>query len=299
MQLLTLKIFCDLVETKSFSRSATLNKVTQSAVSQQIRTLEEKYGVTFFERGRRKFSITPEGLLFDRAARNILEAYDQIAPQLHQLKNVVSGHLRISTTYSIGLHGLPEILRLYRKKHPHVDVQIQYRRWSSVYDDIQEGRADVGLVSFPTRGKGIIADVFDEDEMVLICSPRHPVACKKRLKIKDLQNLNFVTYDSDSASRKHLGRLLRQHEVSFANQYEFDNLETVKRVVEVDDVISIVPMRTVQMEVAEGKLIAMDLEDCALVRPLATLRKQGQVTTFAMREFIDLLHSQREEREVG
>ncbi|TLD69151.1 LysR family transcriptional regulator [Phragmitibacter flavus] len=289
MQLLTLKIFCDLVETKSFSQSALRNKITQSAVSQQIRSLEDKFGVVFFERGRRKFSITPEGQLFDRAARSILDSYEQIGPRLHQLKNVVSGPLRISTAYSIGLHGLPDILRSFRETHSNVDVQVQYRRSHTVYEDVQQGRADLGLVSFPSRSKGVIADVFDEDEMVLICSPNHPLALKKKVFISDLQDQNFVSYEADTPTGKSISRVFRQHNISLANQHEFDNLETVKRAVEVDNVISIIPLRTAEMEIAEGKLVAIHLEDYAFKRPLAVLRKQGQVTTSAMREFMNTL----------
>lgn len=289
MRLLTLKIFCDLVETKSFSKSALRNKITQSAVSQQIRSLEEKFGVTFFERDRRKFSITPEGQFFDRAARSILDQYEQIAPRLHQLKNVVSGPLRISTAYSIGLHGLPEILRTFRETHSNVDVQVQYRRSYHVYEDVQHGRADLGLVCFPQRSKGIIADIFDEDEMVLVCSPRHKLAKMTKVNIEDLQGLNYVSYESDTPASKSINKIFRRHEIVFGNQHEFDNLEAVKRAAEVDDVISIVPERTVEAEVKEGKLVALRLDNCRFKRPLAVIRKQGQVTTSAMREFMNLL----------
>ena len=145
MQLETFKIFCDLVETGSFSEAAARNDITQSAVSQQIRALENTYEVTFFERGRTKFSVTPEGQAFELAAREMLELYQGISSRLHELGNVVGGPLRISTVYSIGLHDLPSKLKTFSAEYPDVDVIVDYKRSINIYDDVLEGRADIGL----------------------------------------------------------------------------------------------------------------------------------------------------------
>ena len=289
MQLLTFQIFCDLVETGSFSQSAVKNRITQSAVSQQIRVLEDKFNVSFFERGGKKFSVTAEGEIFARAAREVLEIYDNIGSRLNQLKDIVSGPLRVSTAYSIGLHELPIPLSKFREENPHVDVQVEFKRAQSIYDDVLEGRADIGLVSFPVKGKGIIADIFDEDDMVIICSPLHKLAKRKRAKIKELQGESFVSFEPDTPTRKAIDRVLKLHSVTFAQQHEFDTIETVKRAVEVAGVVSIVPRRTVDKEVEENRLIAVKLEDTILKRPLGILRKQGHITTPAMREFINSL----------
>ncbi|WP_038171849.1 LysR family transcriptional regulator [Verrucomicrobium sp. BvORR106] len=289
MQLQIFKIFCDLVETGSFSLAAAKNNITQSAVSQQIRVLEEKYGVTFFERGGKKFSITPEGEIFDKAAREILSVYDSINSRLNELRDVVAGPLKVSTVYSIGLHELPAKLKKFRESHPEVDVQIEYKRSPMIYDDVADGRADIGLVAFPVRGKGIISDVFDEDEMVVICAPTHRLAKKRKVKLKELQGESFVAFDPDTPTRKAIDRALKGHAITFLQQHEFDNIETVKRAVEVAGVVSIVPRRTVDKEVAEGRLAAVKVEDASLNRPLGILRKQARITTPAMREFMNVL----------
>ena len=289
MQLETFKIFCDLVGTGSFSQAAARNNITQSAVSQQIRALEEKYGVTFFERGRKKFSVTPEGEVFAQAAREILDTYAGIGSRLHQMGDVVAGRLRVSTVYSIGLHELPEKLKSFTSQHPEVQVDVDYKRSVNIYDDVAEGRTDIGLVSFPQKRKGIICDIFDEDELTLICAPSHRLAKKKRVKLKDLNDENFIAFEPDTPTRKAIDRALKQHDVSFRQQQEFDNVETVKRAVEVAGVVSVVPRRTVEKEVASGVLCALKIEDANLRRPLAILRKQNHITTPAMREFIRIM----------
>ncbi|HEY2574319.1 MAG TPA: LysR family transcriptional regulator, partial [Verrucomicrobiaceae bacterium] len=187
MQLLTLKVFCDLVELGSFSAAGERNRITQSAVSQQIRTLEDNFGVTFFERANKKFSVTPEGRIFEQAAREIMALLDHIPARLREASDVVSGGLKVSTVYSIGLHDLPSRLRGFRAEHPEVAVQVEYKRSAHIYEDVLSGRADIGLVPYPRSGGGINADVFDEDELVVVCPAGHRLGKKKKLKLRELQ----------------------------------------------------------------------------------------------------------------
>ena len=159
MQIETFKIFCDLVDTGSFSKAAALNTITQSAVSQQIRSLENRFKVTLIERGRRNFSLTPEGQAFLLVSKEILDIYDHLGDRLHELQNIIAGDLKIATIYSIGLHELPPFLKEYRKQHRDVEVSVEYRRSSEVYAMVLNGEADLGLVSYPTKRKGILIEL--------------------------------------------------------------------------------------------------------------------------------------------
>ena len=289
MQIETFKIFCDLVETGSFSQAAARNEITQSAVSQQIRVLEDKFGAAFFERGGKKFAVTPEGRIFEQAAREIMATYEDIGSRLHALKDVVAGPLRVSTVYSIGFHDLPARLERFRSLHPTVDVVVEYRRSPQVYEDVLEGRSDVGLVPYPQRGKGIIADVFDEDTMVFICAPGHARAGQRKIKLRELEGETFVAFGPDTPTRRAIDRLIRENRVTFAQQHEFDTIETVKRAVEVAEAVSIVPQRTVEAERVAGRLCVVPLDGVELVRPLGILRRQARVTTPAMRAFMNVM----------
>jgi len=289
MQLQTLKIFCDLVESGSFSQSAQLNNITQSAVSQQIRVLEKKFDVSFFERGGKKFSVTAEGEVFAQAAREILDTYDSIGSRLDAMRNIVAGALRVSTIYSIGLHELPAPLKAFRASHPNVEVRVEFKRSSEVYEDVHSGNCDMGLVAYPQSGKGIITDIFDEDEMVMIVSKNHRLAKKKSARLRELAGENFVSFGPDTPTHKALEKLFKQFPVALAQQHEFDTIETVKRAVDVAGVVSIVPRRTVEQEASAGVLAPLKIEDAQVVRPLGILRKQGTLTTPAMREFMQVL----------
>jgi DNA-binding transcriptional LysR family regulator len=285
MQLPTLKIFCDLVELGSFSAAGARNKITQSAVSQQIRGLEEEFGVSFFERGKKKFSVTPEGRAFEQVAREIMALVDGIGGRLRSSGDVVGGSLRISTIYSIGLHDLPAKLHLFRADHPDVAVKVAYKRSPHVYEDVQGDRADIGLVAYPVTDGAIIADLFDEDEMVVVCHPSHKLARKKKVRLKELSGESYVGFDPDTPTMRAIDRALRQHRVAFVQRNDFDSIESVKRAVEVAGVVSIVPRRTVEKDLKDGRLCALKIEDATLKRPLGIIRKRGKIMSPALRAF--------------
>ncbi len=291
MQIETLKVYCDLIETASFSLSAKLNGVTQSAVSQQIRALETKFGVVLIERGKKNFSMTPEGKVFLDASRQIMEIYNSVDDRFHELQDKVAGSLRVATVFSIGLHELPPYVKLFRQRFPEVDVRIDYARSNQVYLDVIDGRADLGIVAFPAKRKGVVIDEFAQDRMVLICPPDHDLAERRSVKLSDLRGRRFIAFEPDIPTRKAIDRVLKSEEVSVDREMEFDNIETVKRAVEVENAISIVPMQSVQGEVKAGTLVAIEIKGADMLRPLGLIQKRTRSTSPAMREFIALLKS--------
>ena len=289
MQIQTLKVFCDLVATASFSEAAKRNSITQSAVSQQIRTLETRYGVTFFERGNKNFSITPEGEAFHSSARRILEVFVGIEDSLNALKDVVGGKLKISTIGSIGFHDLPPRVEAFREAFPEVDLTITYGHVNEVYDDVTEGRVDLGLVAYPAKRSGIIADTFSKERLVLACAPGHKLAGRKRIKVTDLDGLELVSFEPDQPTRRALDRQLKSAGVKVITHLEFDNIETAKRAVEVTGSMCILPEGSVRGEVEAGTLCSATIEGEGFWRPLAVLRRHAGTTSQAMRVFLDHL----------
>jgi DNA-binding transcriptional LysR family regulator len=292
MYIETFKVFCDLAETGSFSKAAALNEITQSAVSQQIRALEIRFEVTLVERGRRNFALTPEGSAFLNASREILEVYNNLGGRLHELRNVVAGELRIASIYSIGLHELPPRLKAFRQKHPDVEVHVEYRRSAQVYTQVLNGEVDLGLVAYPSKRAGLLADIFDEDELVVICHPNHPLGRRKRVMLEDLSGEKFIAFEPDLPTRKVIDRHLREHHVAITHTMEFDNIETVKRAVEIESGVSIVPSNTVREEVASGVLVSVEIEGKKLCRPLGVLTRRNRPRFPAQKEFVAALRGE-------
>ena len=296
MQLELLKTFCDLVETASFSKAAELNSITQSAVSQQIRWLEKRYKVVLIERGRKNFSLTREGEVLHEAAREILEINSGIESRIRELSHEVAGELRVATIFSIGLHELPPYMKKFRKLHPDVTLHVEYERSTQVYNRVLEGTVDFGLVAYPRKRKGITVDATWQDELVLICPPSHPLAANgtKPVTLSQLEGENFISFEPDLPTRKAIDSMLRDAHVNIRQTLEFDNIETVKRAVEIESGISIVPRATVEEEVRDGNLKALELSAPAsdIVRTLGAIRKRTRPKTPAYLQFLKLLTSE-------
>ncbi len=289
MQIETFRIFCDLAETGSFSKAAALSDITQSAVSQQLRALELRFKVTLIERGRRHFSLTPEGQAFLEASKEILDVYNHLGDRLQELQNVFAGDIKIAVIYSVGLHELPPILKEFRLRYPQVEVLVEYRRSSQVYGEVLSGDVDLGLVSFPSPRRGLIIEPFMQDRLVLICHPDHSLAKRKAIRLRELEGEKFISFEPDAPTRKVIDRHLREHGVSVNQAMEFDNIETVKRAVEIEHGVSIVPLKTVQQEVENGSLAAVQIEKPELWRPLGIVLKRNRARSPAHKELIALL----------
>jgi DNA-binding transcriptional LysR family regulator len=285
------QVFCDLAETGSFSKAAVLNSITQSAVSQQIRTLETKFQVTLVERGKRNFALTAEGQAFLEASKEILAVYNNLDRRLHELRDVVAGELKIAAIYSIGLHELPPTLKAFREKYPDVELHVEYRRSVQVYAQVLAGDVDFGLVAYPVKRNGLNIDIFSEDRLVLICHPNHALAARKRIKVEELSGEKFIAFEPDLPTRKVIDKHLREHGVAMEHVMEFDNIETVKRAVEIESGVSIVPANTVRAEVESGLLVALDVEGPKMSRPLGVITKRNRARSPAQKEFLKLLQS--------
>ncbi len=289
MQIENFKIFADLVETKSFSKSAKLNGITQSAVSQQARAMERHFKTLLIDRSQKQFQLTREGLRVYDSAKEILHTYDKLLSELQEMKKVISGTIRISTIYSIGLHELPPYIKKFLHDYPSVNVRVEYRRSNLVYEDILHNSVDFGLVAFPIKQRQIEVLTFRSDHLVLITHPNHPLAKRGEIEVKDLADHKFIGFDPDIPTRKAVDQIFRENKIESEPVMEFDNIETVKRAVEIDHGIAIVPQATVQQESKAGTLAVLPFKGRNFTRPLAILHRKGRVLTPAMKKFIETL----------
>jgi len=289
MQVQSLKVFCDLAETESFTKAARINSVTQSAVSQQISALERQFRSSLIERSKKKFRLTREGDVLYEYAKQMIQTYDSLLSRLQEIKDIISGTIRVSTIYSIGLHDLPPYMTKFLKSYPTVKVHVEYRRVNQVYEDVLGNVVDLGLVAYPVKDAKLEIISLRKDPLVVICHPQHPFAKQKAIKLKAIADQKFIAFEPDIPTRKAIDKVLKEQNIEVKTVMEFDNIETVKRAVEIDAGISIVPLGTISQEVSKQTLAAVTIEDAELYRPLAAIYKKGKVLTPAMRQFINVV----------
>ena len=289
MQIESLKVFCDLAETESFTKAAQINEVTQSAVSQQISSLERQFKSLLIERSKKKFRLTREGQVLYDYSKQIIQMYEALFSKLQEIKDIVSGTIRVATIYSIGLHDLPPYLKKFLKAYSTVNVHVEYRRSNQVYEDVLGNVVDLGLVAYPTKDPKLEVVPLRKDMLVLICHPQHPLAKTKGIKLKEIAGKKFIGFEPDIPTRRAIDRILKEMNVQVQHVMEFDNIETVKRAVEIDAGIAIVPRGTITQEIAKQTLAEVRIEDAEFYRPLAAIHKKNKVLSPAMKQFLAVL----------
>ena len=282
-------MFCDLAETESFTKAAQINNVTQSAVSQQISSLERAFKSLLIERSKKKFRLTREGQVLYDYSKQIIQTYESLHSKLQELKDIISGTIRVATIYSIGLHDLPAYVKKFMKSYPTVNIHVEYRRANQVYEDVSSNVVDLGLVAYPVKDPKIEIIALRKDPLVLICHPQHPFAKLKTVKLKSLTDQKIIGFEPDIPTRKALDKILKEHGVEAHHVMEFDNIETVKRAVEIDAGISIVPQGTIAQEISKQTLVALPIADGDFYRPLAAIYKKNKVLSPAMKQFLTIL----------
>src|SRR5262249_2272205 len=221
MQIESLKVFCDLTETESFTKAAQINHVTQSAVSQQISSLERQFKSLLIERSKKKFRLTREGQVLYEFSKQIIQNYDSLHSKLQEIKDIISGTIRVATIYSIGLHDLPPYIKKFLKSYPTVNVHVEYRRSNQVYEDVLGNVIDLRLVAYPIKDSKLEVVALRKDKLVLICQPQNPSAKSKSIKLGDIAGQKFIGFEPDIPTRKAIDKILKDHNISVQNVMEF------------------------------------------------------------------------------
>jgi DNA-binding transcriptional LysR family regulator len=297
MQLETLKIFCDLADTESFSQAAEMNFVTQSAVSQQLRGLEEKFKRRLVERvrGRREIRLTSEGRTFYGESRKVLEAYGHLLESMRSMDGTVSGTVLVATVYSIGLHELPHVVRRFMALYPAARIDLEYSRTTRIVRDVLAGTIELGVVAYPEARRGLTVVPLQGDRLVLITPPEHPLALRKKIRAPELAGQDFVLFERDIPTRKATDKILKSYGVSARKVAEFDNIETIKRAVEVGFGVAIVPRPSVLDEQRSGQLAVVSLAEPEWTRSVGIIHRTDRDLGIAARKFIELLKDWKRE----
>jgi DNA-binding transcriptional LysR family regulator len=289
MHIETLKVFCDIIESGSVSYAASQNFVTQSAVSQQVRSLEEKYACRLLERARAGVKPTPAGQILYNSSKELVRRFLELENRLREIGSVVAGTIRVGTVYSVGLHELPPYLTEFLRAHPQVNVHLEYLRSNKIYEDLIEGKIDLGIVAYPAKKGQIVMTSFRHDELVLVVPPDDSLAALDKVSVSQLVGQRFVGFERDIATRKASDRILREYGVRPHYTMEFDNIETIKRAVEIGQGIAIVPRSTVEQETNRGSLKLLEFVEGPFMRPLAIIYKRGRELAPAVAKFLEVL----------
>ncbi len=289
MHIETLRLYCDVVRHRSFSRGAEQNYVSQSAASQAVQQLEAHLGVILIDRTKRPFVVTQEGEAFYDACRDILESWDKARAAVTAVKATVEGTVRVAAIYSVGLHDVSRHMQRFMSLYPEARVQLECLHPHKVVEAVVSGEADVGIMSYPPVNRSLSIVPLRDEPMAFVCHPTHRLARRRLIDPAELNGEAFVAFDPELTIRKAIDRALRQANVKLNIVMAFDNIETIKQAVSIAAGVTILPRHTVLKEVGVGALSVVNLSALELVRPVGLIHRRQKPLTPAVSRFIDLL----------
>lgn len=292
MHLRALEIFCDVVSRRSFSQAARENGMSQSAVSQTVHQLETELGVQLLDRSKRPFVVTAEGKVYYDGCRKLLRRWRALIDDVRTLHEEVSGRVHVASIYSVGLSHINTVVQRFMMRYPKANVRVEYQHPDRVYRLVEDDRVDIGLVSYPRASRQIKITPWREETMVAVLAPNHPLVASPWIQASDLEGRAMVGFDRDLRIRQEIDRELAARDIHVDIVMEFDNIETIKRAVEINAGLSLLPAPTVVREVAAGSLVARPLANLSLTRPLGMIRRAGGTLSATARRFVQFLSEQ-------
>src|SRR4051812_15609520 len=295
MHLESLKIFCDVVRWASFSRGASENKVSQSSASQTVHQLEVRLGVKLIDRSKRPLVLTPHGKVYYEGCKDLVGRYQEVENRVKSLENAydVVGTVWVASIYSVGLHHMTQYVRTFGERYPGANVRLEYLHPTRVVESVSEGGAELGLISFPRKWPELKVIPWREEEMVLAVHPKHRFAGLGRIHVAQLDGETFVGFDADVSIRRAIDRFLRHHDVHVKVALEFDNIENIKRAVEIPEGVALLPEPTLAREVKAGTLVSVRIDgqdaNHRLTRPLAIIHRRNHQLSTTATHFLNLL----------
>jgi DNA-binding transcriptional LysR family regulator len=285
------RLFRDIAQSRSVSKGAKLNGISQSAASQHIQDLEEQLEVALLDRTSRPLTVTDGGKLYLDLCRDVLRRQDEFQAALERMKAEVEGTVRVASIYSVGLSEMSQLEQEFSRRYPEAHLEVEYLRPEKVYEAVVTDRADLGLLSYPEPTKEVTVLPWREEEMVVAASPYHALAAKSELRPEDLDGLDFVGFDDDLPIRREIDRFLREHHVEVNLTLHFDNLQMIKEAVAHGEGVSIMPARVMEEEVAQGRLvpIPISISSLRLYRPVGIVHRRKKRFHRAGQAFLELL----------
>ncbi|MGA2722801.1 MAG: LysR family transcriptional regulator [Bryobacteraceae bacterium] len=292
MTLEHLKLFRDIAHARNVSHGAEVCGVSQSAASQYLHETERLLGVQLLDRSTRPVELTEAGRLYYEFCRDVLRRREEFEESLETLKGRVQGTVRVAAIYSVGLSDMSRLERELSRRMPEAVLLVEYLRPEKVYDAVVTDQADLGLVSYPESNREITAIPWREEKMMVAAAPSHPLAARETLDLADLAQQSFVAFDDDLRVGREVKRYMRENGAQLNVAMHFDNIQTMKEAVVLGSSISIMPVRVLRNDIEQGRLVAIPIKGCTLVRPLGIIHRRRKTFNQATRTFLELLRQE-------
>jgi DNA-binding transcriptional LysR family regulator len=284
-----LLVFVHVADKKNFSRAAEELHITQSAVSLNIKNLEQNYGVKLFDRTNKYVRLTKAGEILYYHAKEILGQYARAKRLIEDLSNTANGPLTIGSGYTFGEYLLPRIISSFKTLYPQIRPKITIKNSNRIAAQILRQELDLGIVEGDIKHSNIVAEPFAQDEMVIIVPTYHKLADKKEVGIEEIASETWIIREIGSGSREVTDRMFSEAGISPDSIMEFGSSQIIKEAVEAGLGISFISEWVIRKEISFGTLCSLRIKNHSIKRNFSFVTHASQFHTKATDLFLDFL----------
>ena len=289
MEIRQLRAFIAIAELGTFTAGAMRVHVTQAAISMQIRQLENELGAKLFIRAPRRVMLTEAGEQLLQRARQILRDHDAAVDEIAELAGAERGRLRIgSASAMVTTDVLPKLLKEVRKQHAGAEITVASGTSETLVQQILAGELDVAFVSLPVEARGINTERLSQDQLVAIASPRHRLAKQRTISAYTLAGEKLILGERGGNTRRLIDQFFAQAGVNLHISMELSRQAAIRRMVEEDMGVGIVPLQSVGEAVEKGRLVRWWIEGAHINWELGIARLTGGYESPITQTFIKL-----------
>jgi DNA-binding transcriptional LysR family regulator len=289
MEIRQLRAFVAIAELGTFTAAALRVHVTQAAISMQIRQLENELNARLFVRAPRRVMLTEAGEQLLHRARQILRDHDAALEEIAELAGAERGRLRIgSASAMVTTDILPNLLKEVRKQHAGAEVSVVSGTSEALVQQILAGEVDLAFVSLPVEARGINTERLSEDQLVAIASPRHKLAKQRTISAYTLAGEKLILGERGGNTRRLIDQFFAQAGVTLQVSMELSRQAAIRRMVEEDMGVGIVPLQSVVDDVERGRLVRWWIEGAQINWQLGIARLSGGYESPIAQTFIKL-----------
>jgi len=290
IDLTQLKNFMILARQLNFSNAAKTIGISQPALSMQMKNLELELKIQLFDRKDKHVVLTSPGMALYSHGQELFQKIEDMTHFMNDIREGTHGSIVIGTTDSIGIYILDKILTSYVSKYPNVKTIIKYTRSDSVIELLKNDNIDIGIVAYNPNDPSIEMMQFLHNEFCLVCGKQNALYGKTNISMQEISGKTFIGFEKDTPTRKLIERELKKHHVTVQTTIESDNTETIKKMVEINLGMAILPERSVREEVSQGRLGKIAFIENTISNDIFILHKSNRYHTRAFQEFMKTLH---------
>ena len=271
---------------RSFSRAATRLHRTQPAVSQAIRRLEQELGERLFDRSSKGGRLTEAGTILLNYAERLIRLKDEAEDAVHELQELRRGRVVIGVNEA-AVHVLLPIVLQFREDHPHAQVEMRRVHSRQIPSEVLNRSLDLGLVTFPPDERGLVSVPLGVDELVMLTHPKHPLARRRQVTMEEFGRQTIIAHNDPSPRRERVLRLFEQKHAPINIQISLPSLDGIKRAVEMNLGVALLPRRCALSEIANKQLAAVRVPQLRVPRNLRLIYRRTGESPHAASAFLE------------